>query len=117
MSILRGVSSEIDIPITVYCARDMGKTLRIGFVIRVKKPNHDECKQVIQKATDKTLVDDELLDEYLLGWSGLEGNEGAVAYTPENREEVLNAPEYRSEIIDAISSIIRGGKTGVAKNS
>lgn len=117
MNILKGVRESIQVKIVAEVNTDNGLTTRVPFVIKSRKPNHDEQVEVIQKVEAGTMSDDQLIDSFLEGWHGLQGEGGVeVPYNPDNLEHVRQAPEYRSAVIAGLMEAIVG-KVALEKNS
>jgi len=103
--ILKGVKDKIDVKVTAEIETDNGRTIQVPFMATFKKLNsedralarlrffgeNDDDDNVIKEA----LSTEDLMDEYLLGWSNVPTETGEpFEYTPENLAEMLSAPEY-----------------------
>lgn len=116
MIILKGVKDRIDVKVTAEVNSDNGRTIKVPFLITAKKPNFDERREVLQKVNDEVLLDEDLVAEYLHGWSGLRGADDAeVMYNEDTLAAVMAAPEYRAALVRGLITAIVG-KEALEKN-
>lgn len=117
--ILKGIKSEIDVKVCAECECDNGATVKVPFVITVKKPTNPERDELIKRLEPEldddgntvrpALTDIELADEYVLGWKGLmdaEGNE--VMFSSENLQTLIGWREYADAIRNGLMEVIHG---------
>jgi len=117
MGILKGVHDSIQVKVEAVVNLDNGRTQKVPFVIKSKKPLHDEQVAILSDIDTGKVSDDELIRDYLQGWHGLQGADGQeVPYDDDSLAEVMQAPEYRKAVIEGIMQAIIG-KAALEKNS
>lgn len=126
MAILKGVQNEIQVKVTAEVDVDLGKIIKVPFVAMYKKPTYEEAKEiqrllVPEHDEDGSLVrdatsDEDLLDEYLIGWSNVPTSTGEeYEFTPEHVAEMLEVREYRVALIQGFLTVLLG-KPAMEKN-
>lgn len=117
MAILKGVKDRIDIKITAQVEVDNDGIVSVPFVATYRKPKFSEAKEVLLRVHSEEVDDRELMDTYLLGWKGLQAEDGSeVEFTPENLTDVLESREYRKALASGLMSVLMG-KDALIKNS
>jgi len=116
MALLKGVKDRIDVKVTANVDGDMGRTIKVPFVITAKKPPQSERKQALKLMSGGDMDDEAIIREYLLGWHGLQGADGSdVPYSEESLQAIIEAPEYLRAVVQGILTAI-AGKEALAKN-
>jgi len=126
MAILKGVKDEINVKVCAEVNADHGKTIKVPFVVMYKKPGTSEAKEVLRKLNpgydedgvqlEPEVTDDELMDEYVLGWSDVPTSTGEeFEFSLENLEVMLDVPEYRIALVQGLRDVLLG-KAAMRKN-
>lgn len=116
MSILKGVKEQIDVKVIAECNSDVGRTIKVPFVITARKPKQAERKEILRQINEGEVEDETVIQSYLLDWKELRGEDGnLIDYSDDVLEEVLQAPEYVAAIVRGIMEAIVG-KSAISKN-
>lgn len=110
MALLKGVKDRIDVKVTAEVMGDMGRKIKVPFVVTLKKPTQSEARAIGLAAKDETLDMESTIREWLYGWSGLQGPGGEdVPFSEEALQEMLDSIEYTAALTDGIAEVLRGG--------
>lgn len=109
---------EITIPIVVYLLRDGGRQEQVKFSATYRiPPTHHDKQQLLESINSDAVTDDALLQDYLLGWSNLRGEDGQIIeFTPESLEAALDLTEYRQALAEGFMRATFNLKGERAKN-
>jgi len=117
MANLKGVKDQIDVKITAELEVDNGRIVPVPFVGTYRKPPVSEIQKTMEKInTDQGVDDAELMDQYLLGWKGLKGEDGGeIEYSQETLAQLLEVREYRKALSKGLMAVLLG-KDALRKN-
>lgn len=128
MAILKGVKDRIDVKVEAVCEMDNGTDVKVPFVVTFKKPTVKQLREFHARLADQydddgilvrpKATDEELAEEYVLGWSQLlDANGEPVPFNPQTLAEVLDAREYLEAITAGLKEVLYGRGSVMAKNS
>jgi len=117
--ILKGIKSEIDVKVCAECECDNGTTVKVPFVITVKKPTNPERDELIKRLEPEidddgntvrpVITDAELAEEFVLGWKNLQDADGnEVLFSIENLHTLIGWREYATAIRNGMMEVIHG---------
>lgn len=103
-----GLSDRFTYPVNVEVVGDGGKRSTYTFDAVFKRLSRDEIIEVTTRARDGESDDLALVRDVLLGWKGIQDDDGAeLPFSEENRERVLSAwpvlPSVVAAFIEATS--------------
>lgn len=118
MSMLRGVKSELTVPVRAVFLQDGGKRDQIiDFEATFTKLKAKEFQEVMSRVESGEYSDEDILNLYLVGWGKLKGTDGEdVAYCEDALADALEYREYRKALIDGFMLVQLGRKQALAKN-
>lgn len=110
-------------PVTFDIPVDGGRHQKQTFDAEFKRPTQSrivEIQEAVMKRlraiqrdeeTDGMITDQEIADEILVGWSGVEDGEGGeVPFSEKNKQQVLDVPAVTASIVEAFFDSIKGAK-------
>lgn len=117
--VLKGVKNEITLQVTANVMDDMGKETPVKFKLTFKRiADRKKVKEVVDSVANGENDDLSVIREYLLGWSGIEFDDGTpVEFNDENLEMVMTDRDYARAIVDGFGKVQLGYKALQAKNS
>jgi hypothetical protein len=116
--ILKGIKNEITLKATARVMGDMGKEDPVDFKLTFKRI-HDPKKvmQLFNRAASGEIEDLDVMRDYLIGWEGIEFDDGApVECNEENLELVMSVREYKDAIVNGFTQVQLGYGKLQAKN-
>lgn len=117
MAFLKGAKSEVEVHITVEVEGDLGKKTRVPFKATYKKLPVSEAKDVLDKCRDGEMTDDDVIDQYLIGWRDLKGDgDEEVDFCLEAVQQAMQLREYRVALVEGFMVVQLGQKVVDAKN-
>lgn len=101
-------------PVTFRLAGD-GEVVEVKFTAVFRRVKENEAQQMQTRLEQGTLRDRELLDQVLVGWDGLDAEDGApFAFTPENRASAQQDwPTFEAAVV---ASYFKHNDVALAKN-
>jgi hypothetical protein len=107
---LRSQTPTYHWPVSVEFPVDGGKFDKEVFDAEFKRLPQDRLREIGEKIEAGSILDTELLDQVLTGWSGIldeTGNE--VPFSEASRQKILNIPLVASAIVAAwLESLAKG---------
>lgn len=101
MSILKGVQSEVTVNVKAEITGDYGKKIMVPFKARYRRYTIHEAKELMDRVKTDDLDDETLINEVLLGWSDLRGNNNeTVEFCPEALSEAMSVMGYRKALVE-----------------
>jgi hypothetical protein len=97
-------------PVTVEFPVDGGKFDKEVFDAEFKRLSQDRLREIGEKIEAGSILDAELLDQVLTGWSGIFDESGEeVPFSETSRQRILNVPLVASAIVAAwLESLAKG---------
>ncbi|MBX3588852.1 MAG: hypothetical protein KF796_19645 [Ramlibacter sp.] len=79
---------------------DMGEKIKGEFKAKFRRPTQEEAEQLIQKVSTGQMKDQAVVDNWLIGWDGLEDESGAqMPFTPDNMAKVFDVLGMRAATV------------------
>lgn len=77
-----------------------------------KKFSQNDFDSIVEGINNGNLKDRDVTDQVLIGWSGIEDDEGRVLEfnNPDDREDVLNVPGFCAAIVGVFFETGTGGR-------
>lgn len=117
LQVLKGVKDEVWIKTEANVRQDHGRTIKVPFEVKCKKPSTEKILEIRQGSAEGTLTDADVARDLVLDWN-MPGNDGGqVEFNPENFDLALNEPDYLTAIGNAIAELIFGKEVLRRKNS
>ena len=116
MGFLKGSKDTIVVKLTVEVDSDNGRKVRVPLRATYKKLPVDEARDVANKCAEAEMTDDDVVDQYLVGWDVKGEDDVAVEFTPENVAEAMQIREYRAALVDGFMQVQFGRSAVNAKN-
>ena len=99
-------SNTFEWPVTVRISRKGSKPVLRKFTAEFEVTDQSEIDDHVEG-----LVDDDLLNKKLKGWSKFKDAKGVdIEYTPENRDQALNMPAVRAGLLESFFEGASGRK-------
>jgi hypothetical protein len=118
MAFLKGAKDEITVQLTVEVDGDLGKKIRVPFKATYKKLKVQEARDVVEKCTNGSMTDEDVVEQYLVNWSELKGaDDNEVEFNPDNVYTAMQVREYRSALVDGFMRVQFGRQSVNGKNS
>lgn len=116
--LLKGVKNEIEVRVVAEIAQDLGKTEKVPFRAKYRKPSFSEARATQQSLADGAMTDEEVMDQYLLGWRDLKDSNGdEIEFSADNLAVLMEATEYRKALVDGVLEVLLGRDMVARKNS
>lgn len=97
-------------PVVVEFPVDGGKFDKQNFDAEFKLLPQSRIDEIFQQASEGKLMDSEIAPEILMGWKGINDENGAVPYSEEAKERVLDIPFVRAALISAFLKSLKGSE-------
>lgn len=105
------VSETYTAPVTVEIPTNGGKFEKQTFIAEFKRLNRTALREIIQAAADRSRDDREIVDDVLVGWSGITDENGdELEFTPENADRVFEVVQVVPAIVSAFFATITSAK-------
>jgi hypothetical protein len=96
---------------------DLGKVDKASFVVEFRLLPVSEIKDTLEQAKNQDLTDEDILQQNILGWSGVCDDSGEeMPFTDDNLELILDISYVRKPLMDALMEDMLG-KEVLRKNS
>lgn len=96
-------------PVTVYIPKDGGKFVKATFSAEFKSLPQDAIDRVLADIREG-VADADFAGECLVGWSGVQGDDGSeLAFSDEAKTKLTNIPYARNGVVAAFFESISGG--------
>lgn len=115
MGFLKGIKTEIRISLVAEIDDDIGKTIKVPFVVTYRKLPVKEAQAIIDRAAAGEVTDEEIMAEHVLGWH-MPGEGGDVDFTPDNLAAAMQELGYRNALVTGFSQAQFGRKAALQKN-
>ena len=119
MAILKGKKDEITVHVKAELEMDLRKKQIVPFKATFMVLPPKESKALVKRFTDEddNFGEEDLVRETLIGWSDLEGADGAtVEFDADVLEEVLSVREYLAALVRGFMEAQFGRQAVAAKN-
>jgi len=88
-----------------------GKTKKHSFKAKFNRYKQNELDDIIEKSKDKELNDQQLAEMVLVGWEGIQDEDGNdIEFNEDSRDVVLDVFPVRPSIISAFFESLQGAK-------
>lgn len=88
-----------------------GKAKTVQFTAQFKRLSQTAIESVTQRLNDGELDDAKLIDEVLLGWDGVQDDDGtALEFNDDNLAKLLDIFPTRPSIVKAFFASLKGAK-------
>ena len=92
-------------------AKGSGKYDKQTFEAEFKYLSQERIDEIIKSARAEEINDNQVLDEVLAGWKGVQDDDGSeLDFSPSNLELVLQIPGMRSAIVSAFFESLAGAR-------
>lgn len=110
-------------PVTFDIPVDGGRFAKQTFDAEFKRPKQSRIIEIQESVmrrlraiqrdedTDGMITDQEIADEILVGWSGVEDGEGGeVPFSEKAKQQVLDVPAVTAAVVEAFFDSLKGAK-------
>jgi hypothetical protein len=118
MSFLKGIKDTIEVRCEAIIEQGLERPVKVPFIAKYKKLKVDEAKELLDKAKNEEIRDEDIMNETLLGWRNMPGPDGNdVEFCEEALEEAMQHLGYRTALTDGFLEAQFGRKGALGKNS
>lgn len=92
-------------------SKGAGKYDKQTFEAEFKYLSQERIDEIIKSARSDEINDNQVLDEVMMGWKGVQEDDGSeLEFSPSNLEMVLQIPGMRSAIVSAFFESLAGAR-------
>jgi hypothetical protein len=109
-------------PVPFEVPTDGGRFLKQSFDAEFKRPTQTRIVEIQESVmarlraiqndqdTEGMITDQQIAGEVLVGWTGIEGEDGEVPFSEKAKAQVLDVPSVSAAIVEAFFDSLKGGK-------
>ena len=117
MAHFKGVKDQLRVKVKARIPLDEGKFQTVPFVCIYKVPDVPTARQLTKDAQDGAINDQEVVDEYLVGWDKLlDENDDPIEFSPENVNDAMDLAPYARAIVGGFLELLFGREALKRKN-
>ena len=109
-------------PVPFEVPTDGGRFLKQSFDAEFKRPTQTRIVEIQElvmarlraiqndQDTEGMITDQQIAGEVLVGWAGIEGEDGEVPFSEKAKAQVLDVPSVAASIVEAFFDSLKGAK-------
>jgi hypothetical protein len=122
MAFILKQSDTYNWPVPFEVPTDGGRFLKQSFDAEFKRPTQTRIVEIQESVmarlraiqndqdTEGMITDQQIAGEVLVGWSGIEGEDGEVPFSEKAKAQVLDVPSVAASIVEAFFDSLKGAK-------
>lgn len=97
-------------PVSLKVPTDGGQFIPLAFEAEFNRLTQSQINAMLQKISDGTMTDAELVKEVMVGWKDVQDGDAEVAFSASVRDQILDIPGMPMAIALALTESVSGNQ-------